>query len=132
MKAQVYKQIPFAILFPIFLVNWFTSADSDPVWIKPLVYGVTIILLAIIFFIVNFVHFPEKADKKTKTQSASAKQNFQPHYLIPGFTVLPIIAFNIANSSLSTPVKAIIIFVTFGLIALIFGLTIWLTSKKKS
>ncbi|MGT2812405.1 hypothetical protein EII38_04135 [Streptococcus minor] len=118
MKTQGYKHVPFAILFPIFLINWFSSADSNPVWIKHLVYGVTTVLLGLLFFLFTFLRFPAKSE--TKKVSCQSQQNFHPAYLIPGLAPLPIIAFNILNSSLPTATKAMLILGTFGLIAIIF------------
>lgn len=130
MKTHIYKQIPFAILFPIFLINWLTSADSHPVWIKPLVYGTTIILLVLISILIHFLHFSKKTEKAKSSQVALPKQHFHPSYMISGLTLLPVIAFTILNSSLPTATKAMLILGTFGLILIIFSLTYWKLSTK--
>ncbi|BAQ25017.1 hypothetical protein ACVRWB_05080 [Streptococcus troglodytae] len=131
MKNPAYKRIPFAIALPQLFAIWLISADSHPVWIKHVTFGITMALIFLIFIIVNTATFPDKPAKSDVKRAPQQKLEFRWTYLIPSLSVIPIMIANVAVSSNPVSFKLAVLGITFSLIALVFAITVWLMNRHK-
>ncbi|WP_165211966.1 hypothetical protein [Streptococcus tangpeifui] len=128
-ENNVYQRIAFVIVLLQLFVIWLISADSHPIWIKHVTFGITVALIFIIFIIVGTVKFPDKGAKSDPKKAPQQKQKLRWGYLIPSLSVIPIMIVNVASNLVSF--KAAVIGITLGLIAIIFAITAQLMNRHK-
>ncbi|HFI0435296.1 TPA: hypothetical protein ACGOY9_000218 [Streptococcus suis] len=110
MKNNTYRYLPFAIALPSVVLIWLTSADSDPIWLKHLMFGVTLLLILFIFLLVSFARIPQKASSKSDTKKVEKHYSYSPYILVA--MTLPAILFNILSADVPNLTKILVLTIT--------------------
>ena len=129
MKNNTYRNLPFAIALPSLVLIWLTSADTNPIWLKHLMFGVTLLLILFIFLLVSLVKIPQKTSSKSDTKKMEKHYTFIPYILVA--LTLPAIIFNILSADVPNVTKILVLTITPTIGALLIGLITLLHHRKQ-
>lgn len=129
MKNNTYRYLPFAITLPSLVLIWLTSADTNPIWLKHVVFGVTFLLILFLFLLVSVAKIPQKAATKTDMKKIEKNCKFTPYILVD--LTLPAILFNILSADVPNLTKILVLTVTPTIGAILIGLIALLHHRKQ-
>ncbi|MGT2666759.1 hypothetical protein ACVRYP_05535 [Streptococcus rifensis] len=130
MKKDSHKIIPFLISYGSLLLIWLTSEDTNPIWLKHVIYATTLLLLTVIFLALVFLSPSTK--KRTIVKGKNSPQGFKWFYIIPSLLSLFAVKLSILSSELVMGTKTMILTGTFAALALISGLAFYGMFKKEA
>ena len=127
MKNSTYRHIPFVITLPSLAIIWLTSANTNPIWLKHLIFGGTFLLVVVVFLLVSLAKGPKKM--ATKPNNQKSHYSFIP-FMVLAMTI-PSIVINILSADLPNLTKVLVLTITPTIAALIFGLTTLIHHRKQ-